>query len=78
MRGDEHSNGNQSNGNHHGNHTMPRVEIDVRPALDTPGALVQRGTRLLREAFPGIAREWDEQRAKTTQPCTEVRHGKHH
>eukprot|EP00536_Pseudo-nitzschia_multiseries_P012094 jgi/Psemu1/207672/e_gw1.443.39.1 len=39
---------------------LPRVEIDVRPALDTPGAVVQRGIRLLREAFPGIAREWDE------------------
>jgi cytochrome c heme-lyase len=36
---------------------MPRVEIDVRPALDTPQALVQRGKRILQEVFPGIARE---------------------
>lgn len=39
---------------------MPWVEIDVRPALDSPGAVLQRGTGLLREAFPGIARELDE------------------
>eukprot|EP00537_Pseudo-nitzschia_pungens_P011645 CAMPEP_0172385858 /NCGR_PEP_ID=MMETSP1061-20121228/3466_1 /TAXON_ID=37318 /ORGANISM="Pseudo-nitzschia pungens, Strain cf. pungens" /LENGTH=346 /DNA_ID=CAMNT_0013115023 /DNA_START=85 /DNA_END=1125 /DNA_ORIENTATION=+ len=41
---------------------LPRVEIDVRPALDTPGAVVQRGIRLLREVFPGMAREWDERK----------------
>jgi len=38
---------------------MPRVEIDVRPALDSPEAIFQRGTGLLREAFPGMARELD-------------------
>lgn len=36
---------------------MPRVEIDVRPALDTPQAFVQRSQRILYEVFPGIARE---------------------
>ncbi|KAG7356097.1 cytochrome c/c1 heme lyase [Nitzschia inconspicua] len=36
---------------------MPRVEVDVRPALDTPQAFVQRGKRMLQEVFPGISRE---------------------
>mmetsp|Transcript_10145 Transcript_10145/g.25416 ORF Transcript_10145/g.25416 Transcript_10145/m.25416 type:complete len:149 (+) Transcript_10145:114-560(+) len=40
---------------------LPRVEIDVRPALDSPRAFVQRGTAILKETFPGIARELDEQ-----------------
>lgn len=39
---------------------LPKVEIDVRPAIDGPEALFQRGTGMLREAFPGIARELDE------------------
>jgi len=39
---------------------VPKVEIDVRPALDSPGAFLQRGTSLLREVFPGISRELDE------------------
>jgi len=38
---------------------VPRVEIDIRPALDGPVAVVQRGAGLLREAFPGLAREFD-------------------
>jgi len=38
---------------------MPRVDIDVRPALDSPAAFLQRGTGFLREAFPGISREYD-------------------
>ena len=38
---------------------MPRVEIDVRPALDSPEAVFQRGTGVLRDLFPGIAREYD-------------------
>jgi len=38
---------------------VPRVEIDVRPALDGPVAAVQRGAGLLREVFPGMAREFD-------------------
>lgn len=43
---------------------IPRVDIDVRPALDGPEAVFQRGTGLLREAFPGIARELDGLRQK--------------
>jgi len=38
---------------------MPRVEIDVRPALDSPEAVFQRGKGILRDLFPGIAREYD-------------------
>jgi cytochrome c heme-lyase len=36
---------------------IPRVDIDVRPALDTPQAFVQRGARLVKEMFPGITKE---------------------
>jgi cytochrome c heme-lyase len=36
---------------------LPKVDIDVRPALDTPEAFVQRGVRLLRDMFPGITKE---------------------
>ena len=43
---------------------MPKVEIDVRPALDSPRAVFQRGQRLLKEMFPGIAREFDERMQK--------------
>lgn len=42
------------------NSMMPKVKIDVRPALDTPEAFVQRGKQILRELFPGISRELDE------------------
>jgi cytochrome c heme-lyase len=37
--------------------SLPRVDIDVRPALDTPQAFVQRGQRIFKELFPGIAKE---------------------
>ncbi|KAL3936841.1 MAG: hypothetical protein SGARI_002386, partial [Bacillariaceae sp.] len=43
---------------------MPRVDIDVRPALDTPQAFVERGTQALKELLPGIARELE----KLSQP----------
>lgn len=46
---------------------LPRVEIDVRPALDGPSAAVQRGTGLLRDLFPGIARECDDAFASRRQ-----------
>ena len=52
-------------GTNNNNRTMsmiPRVDIDVRPALDTPDAIRQRGTQFLRELFPGIAREYAERR----------------
>jgi cytochrome c heme-lyase len=35
---------------------MPRVEVEVRPALDSPQAVFASAKRLTREAFPGIAK----------------------
>jgi len=40
------------------------VDIDVRPALDTTEAFVQRGIQLLRGMLPGISREIDERLSK--------------
>jgi cytochrome c heme-lyase len=40
-----------------GGSDIPRVDIDVRPALDTPHAVVQRGQRIFQELFPGISKE---------------------
>ena len=34
---------------------LPRVEIDVRPALDSPQAVLARFQRLASDAFPGIS-----------------------
>jgi cytochrome c heme-lyase len=45
---------------------MPRVEIDVRPALDTPQAFVQRGKRILQDLFPGIARELEKMNQRSS------------
>uniref|UniRef100_A0A7R9WWQ5 Holocytochrome c-type synthase n=1 Tax=Craspedostauros australis TaxID=1486917 RepID=A0A7R9WWQ5_9STRA len=42
---------------------MPRVDIDVRPALDTPKAFVERGQDILRDLFPGITKavqDWNQ------------------
>eukprot|EP00934_Nitzschia_sp_Nitz4_P003638 Nitzschia sp. Nitz4//scaffold43_size134323//108004//108789//NITZ4_003316-RA/size134323-processed-gene-0.68-mRNA-1//-1//CDS//3329551999//3628//frame0 len=36
---------------------LPHVEIDVRPALDTPQAAIDRAQRLAMELFPGITKE---------------------
>jgi len=36
---------------------LPRVDIDVRPALDTPGAFVERAQKVAADFFPGIAKE---------------------
>ena len=36
---------------------IPRVEIDVRPALDTPQAFAARAQRIASELFPGITEE---------------------
>jgi len=44
--------------------SLPRVEIDVRPALDTPSAVFERGQRILMDLFPGITKEF--QRMKTS------------
>jgi hypothetical protein len=38
-------------------HGLPRVEIDVRPALDTPQAFVARAQRIVMDLFPGITKE---------------------
>jgi cytochrome c heme-lyase len=45
---------------------MPRVEIDVRPALDTPQAFVQRGKRILQDVFPGITRELEKMNQRSS------------
>jgi len=56
---------NNHNNNNNNNHKMiPRVEIDVRPALDSPEAVWQRGTAILRDVFPGIARELQDLRKR--------------
>jgi len=36
---------------------MPKVEIDVRPALDSPRAFLDRAKRIASEALPGISKE---------------------
>lgn len=36
---------------------LPRVDIDVRPALDTPSAVYLRAQRGLMDLFPGITKE---------------------
>lgn len=36
---------------------LPRVDVDVRPALDTPQACVERAQRLVMDMFPGITKE---------------------
>jgi len=46
---------------------MPRVDIDVRPALDTPKAFLQRGIRMLKETFPGITREMERMNQRSSQ-----------
>jgi cytochrome c heme-lyase len=33
---------------------LPRVDIDVRPALDSPSAVIKRAQRFASEMFPGI------------------------
>jgi cytochrome c heme-lyase len=45
---------------------LPKVDIDVRPALDTPEAFMQRSVRLVQEMFPGITKEV--QRYQRQQP----------
>eukprot|EP00980_Cylindrotheca_fusiformis_P005680 scaffold1184_cov132-Cylindrotheca_fusiformis.AAC.101 len=36
---------------------LPRVDIDVRPALDSPSAFLERAQRLAQDMFPGITKE---------------------
>jgi cytochrome c heme-lyase len=40
----------------------PSMYIDVRPALDSPSAAVDRMTMFAREALPGLASAWDSYR----------------
>lgn len=37
---------------------LPRVDIDVRPALDSPAAVMARFQRLAMDMFPGITKEY--------------------
>ena len=45
---------------------LPRVEIDVRPALDSPAACLERAKRLAMDFFPGITKEL--QKMQQSQP----------
>ena len=58
MRGDE----NDGNDGRSGG-MLPRVDIDVRPALDTPQAFIQRGRRFFKDLFPGISKELESLRS---------------
>lgn len=52
--------------------SIPRVEIDVRPALDTPQAFAARAQRLAQDFFPGITTEWKKyQASKSAQQPTQ-------
>jgi cytochrome c heme-lyase len=44
---------------------LPKVEIDVRPALDTPSAFVERAQRLMMDFFPGITTELQRMKASS-------------
>lgn len=37
----------------------PSMFVDVRPALDTPSAAMDRAAMFFRDVFPGIAGAWD-------------------
>lgn len=52
--------------------TLPSMYIDVRPALDSPSAAVDRVTMLAREALPGLAGAWDSYKASASSPSTTV------
>ncbi|KAL3941367.1 MAG: hypothetical protein SGBAC_004252 [Bacillariaceae sp.] len=47
---------------------LPKVDIDVRPALDTPWAFFERAQKAAGEIFPGIAKEV--QRMQQTRPAS--------
>ena len=46
---------------------LPRVDVDVRPALDTPQAFVERAQRLAMDMFPGITKELQRMKASSNQ-----------
>lgn len=57
---------------------LPRVEIDVRPALDTPQAFVVRAQRVASELFPGITKElqkWQASQCTATTTGSPSPHG---
>jgi cytochrome c heme-lyase len=45
---------------------FPRVEVDVRPAMDNPAAFASRAQRVAAELFPGISKEL--QRFQASEP----------
>lgn len=47
---------------------LPKVEIDARPALDSPKALFERAQRVAQDLFPGIAKEL--KRIQQSQPTS--------
>lgn len=47
---------------------LPRVEIDVRPALDNPTAFYERAKRIAQDLFPGITKEL--QKIQQSQPTS--------
>lgn len=67
-----------------GKNGLPRVVIDVRPALDSPQAFFQRGQRIASDLFPGIAKElerWQQQqqqRRTSNAPTPQQQHQQQH
>jgi cytochrome c heme-lyase len=49
-------------------HGLPRVEVDVRPALDTPQAFVARAQRIAMDLLPGITKELQKMQATSSSP----------
>lgn len=47
---------------------LPRVDIDVRPALDTPQAFAARAQRVAMDLFPGITKELQRIKAGVANP----------
>jgi cytochrome c heme-lyase len=50
---------------------LPRVEVDVRPALDSPQAFVDRAQRIASDSFPGIStalQQWQASSNRSSPP----------
>jgi cytochrome c heme-lyase len=47
---------------------LPKVEIDVRPALDTPQAYVARAQQIAVDLFPGITKELQKMQTSQSAP----------
>ena len=52
---------------------LPRVDIDVRPALDSPSAVYERAQRGLMDLFPGITKELQRLRSSASSSPTSGR-----